>query len=490
MEKETRPFVYDSRFAMRSFRWHFFFALLVGLALRLFFVLRYPADSGDTAIYEALAMNWLRHGAFGLVVSGQLTPVDMRMPGYPGFLAGLYALTGLLGEAARPLVMVVQAVVDLFACVLTAILAAHLAPESQRSRASIAALWLAATCPFLANYATVPLTEVWAAFFTVAALCALVPGLILARRWHDGEAASPGTLRWALGGLLIGLGTLFRPETLLLVVVAAAMLLLYWRAGMLQVLGRVALLAAAFLLPLAPWAVRNWKTFHEVQVLAPRYSELPGELVPYGFMSWEKTWMVRLRDAYLVSWKLDGEPILIQDVSPAAFDSPQERARVAALLDRYNRTLTLTKEEDHGFATIARERTARHPLRTYLRVPLTRAATLWFTPRIELLPFSGDVFPLAQKWSEDRTDQIVSAGLFLLNAFYVALALFGMWRLWRTGVAHRVRIGAALALIVLYILLRTALLTTLETVEPRYTVVCIPMLLALGAQAWTARSRG
>jgi hypothetical protein len=475
---------------MRGFRWQFLCALLAGLALRLFFVLRYPADSGDTPIYEALAIHWLRHGTFGVVVGGQLTPVDVRMPGYPGFLAGLYALTGLLGEAARPLVMFVQAVVDLFTCVLTAILAANLAPRCQRSRVSIAALWLAATCPFLANYVAVPLTEVWAAFFTVAALCALVPGLILARRWHDGEATNPGALRWLLGGFFIGLGTLFRPETLLLAVVAAAMLLLYWRTGVFQVLGRVALLAAALLLPLAPWAWRNWSTLHEVRVLAPRYAELPGELIPYGFMSWEKTWMVRLRDAYLVSWKLDDEPISIRDVSPSAFDSPQERARVAALLDRYNLTLTLTQKEDDGFAAVARERTVRHPLRTYLWIPLSRAVMLWCTPRIELLPFSGEVFPLTQKWREDCTDQIVSASLFFLNVFYVALALFGLWHLWRAGLTHRVRIGAALALIVLYMVLRTALLTTLETVEPRYTVVCFPLLLVLGAQALAPRTRG
>ena len=54
-------------------------------------------------------------------------------------------------------------------------------------------------------------------------------------------------------------------------------------------------------IPLLPWTARNATTLHEFQPLAPKYSNLPGELIPYGFMSWEKTWLYRFRDVYLVS---------------------------------------------------------------------------------------------------------------------------------------------------------------------------------------------
>ena len=472
---------------MRSFRWHLLCALLAGLALRLFFLLQFPANSGDTVIYEDIGINWLRHGIYGMWVDGRLLPVDMRMPGYPAFLAFMYWLTGRVGEAARPLVMLVQAAVDLLTCVLTALLAANLAPEAQRSRVSKAALWLAVACPFLANYVAVPLTEIWAAFFTTAALCVLVPGVILARRWRDDGPPCPGALRWLLGGVLIGLGTLFRPETLLLGFVAVAILVFFGRRSPVSILGRIALLGVAILLPLAPWAGRNWGSLHELQPLTPRYAELPGELVPYGFMAWERTWLVRSRDVYLVTWRLNSEPIPLEDVSASAFDSPRERMQVAILLDRYNATLTLAKKEDDGFAEIARERTARHPLRTYLWVPLGRVVTMWFTPRIELLPFSGNVFPLARQWDEDRADQTVTSGLFLLNVLYVALALLGLWSLWRAGVEHRGKVGSAIVLMALYVLIRTAFLTTLETTEPRYTAICFPVLIALGAQVFASR---
>jgi hypothetical protein len=39
-------------------------------------------------------------------------------------------------------------------------------------------------------------------------------------------------------------------------------------------------------------------------------------------------------------------------------------------------------------------------------------------------------------------------------------------------------------LLVFFILLRTAFLTTLETPEPRYVLVCYPALLALAAQVF------
>jgi len=39
---------------------------------------------------------------------------------------------------------------------------------------------------------------------------------------------------------------------------------------------------------LFPWAIRNMVTLGEPQFLAPKNSNLPGELVPYGFMAWVK----------------------------------------------------------------------------------------------------------------------------------------------------------------------------------------------------------
>jgi hypothetical protein len=238
------------------------------------------------------------------------------------------------------------------------------------------------------------------------------------------------------------------------------------------------------LMVLSPWGFRNLVTLGEPQFLAPKYSNLPGELVPYGFMAWEKTWLYRVRDCYLAPWRLNGEAILVDDLPARAFDTPEEKQRVAAILEQYNDDLTLTAEEDAAFAQLARERIARHPLRAYLWLPVARAFTIWFTPRIELLPVSGHVFPLAQMREDDPVDQEVTSLFFLLNLFYVGLGICGAVRLWRSNAAAR----PAVAFMTLFILLRTAFLTTLETPEPRYVLVCFPALIAMGAQVFRSRS--
>jgi len=474
-------------------------ALIAGLCLRLLFVLKFPANSGDTVLYEQIATNWLQHHVYGMNVQDQIVPVDLRMPGYPAFLALVYAISGAInghvGEAARLWVMIAQVVMDLLTCLLVAWLASLLVlivnDRARPQRVFIAGLWLAALCPFTANYVAVPLTEVWATFFTTAALLPLCVVITRAqnRWWRRSEQ------HWILGkdywyltglaGLLTGLCTLFRPEAPLVLAAAWLVLgaILIAQRESLRWLRTVAVMAAFCAVPLLPWAIRNAVTLHEFQPLAPRNSNLPGELVPSGFMSWEKTWLYRFRDVYLVPWKLNEEPIEVDEIPARAFDSPAEKERVAMMLEQYNQDLTLTPEEDAAFAKLARERTARHPLRTYFWLPAARALTLWFTPRIELLPVSGTVFPLAQSWEDDRIDQSVTVGLFLLNIFYVGLAIWGGIRLWRRAPAAR----GAIALLATFVLVRTAFLTTLETPEPRYVLVCYPVLLALGAQVFAER---
>jgi len=241
---------------------------------------------------------------------------------------------------------------------------------------------------------------------------------------------------------------------------------------------KLALLGCVMLaLSLSPWAIRNAISLHEFQFLAPKDATLPTEVPPRGFMAWERTWLYRLSDCYAVTWKLNEEKIDLADIPLRAFDSESERHRVAALLEKHNENQTLTQKEDASFGEIARERASRHPLRTYVWVPFQRVLTIWFTPRIELLPFSGNVFPLKQNWEDDREDQLVTLGFLLLNLIYLVLAFAGAWKLWRMNTSTR----PALLALAAYLILRTAFLTTVEAPEPRYVLVCFPAILALGA---------
>ena len=470
-------------------------ALLVGLVLRLYFVLKYPANAGDTVLYEQIATNWLQHHVYAMTVGGAITPVDLRMPGYPAFLAIVYAVSKRTAADARLWVMLVQIAADLFSCLVIARFAQLLAYPAMDSapneRVSVAALWLAALCPFVANYTAVPLTEVFAVLFTGLASSALLVAFRRVRKpsflVHGSHLPFNRSVEHAVfpAGMTVGLGTLFRPEAPLLL--ATAVIVFAWLL-LPQNIRRLVWITLAMtlgcLMMLSPWGLRNALTLREFQLLAPKDSNLPGELVPRGFMAWEKTWLFRVRDCYIVPWRLNEQAIFVDDIPARAFDTPEEKDRVAMILEQYNNDLTLTPEEDAAFAQLARERTASHPLRTYLWLPLARAAVIWFTPRIELLPISGHVFPLRQMREDDPLDQEVTSLFFVLNLFYVVLALWGAVRLWRSNVSARV----LMAFLALFILIRTALLTTLETPEPRYVLVCFPAVIALGAQVFSRRA--
>ena len=470
-------------------------ALATGLCLRLFFVLQFPQTSGDTALYEQFAANWLKRSIYGMAIDGVVKPTDMRVPGYPAYLAVVYALTGQTGETARRWVMFGQIAVDLVTCLAIATLAAlvvRLSASSWSPRTAFrGALWLVATCPFTANYVAVPLTETFALFFTSMALLLIV---LLFARFRGRSLFEIGgrflsnagvPLLAGLLGLTLGVGTLFRPETPLVLAVMwlVAVPYLVMRRELRRAAQLVVISGVTCFLPLVPWGIRNAVTLHEVQFLAPEYSNLPGEIIPYGFMKWERTWLYRFRDVYLVSWNLNGEQINLDDIPSYAFDSTEEKERVGAILDAYNQTQTLTPEEDAAFGAIGRERTARHPLRTYLEVPALRVLTMWFTPRIELLPFSGKLRPVSEAWQQDAVDFSVTVGFFVLNVVYVVLGVWGGVRLWRWSPALR----PVLAVFLAYTVIRTAFLTTLETPEPRYVLECFPVLLVLAAFAFLGR---
>jgi hypothetical protein len=459
-------------------RKHLAAAMLAGLALRMFFVVQFPFSSGDTKFYEELARNLLDHGVYGLFVRGELTPVDVRMPGYPAFLSAIYAVLGRSSTA----VMGVQAVVDLMTCLLTALLAARLAPASKRTLVATSALWMAALCPFTANYSAAVLTEVFAIFLTTLSLLVLVsiladPSVNIPHRSLDRRTLLSRAGWWLLGGSLIGVGTLVRPESpLLLVAVGLTLSVRWWRRADWSKLALAGLwMAVGLLLPLTPWAARNAVTLGRIEFLSPRYAEMRGDFIPRGFHDWTRTWMVRFRDAYRVTWKLNKAPILLEILPSSAFDSGEERTRVAALLNHYDSDLQMTPTLDHQFAILAGERTARRPLRTFVFVPLERAWMMWFTPRIELLPYSGDLWPLGEKWRSNRVDFGVTLGFGFLGFVYAGLALIGV---------ARFRIQPGVALLITFLVIRTALLTQMQTVEPRYVIVCFPAVLALGALAW------
>jgi hypothetical protein len=472
-------------------------AILAALALRLLFALRYPGSADDSDLYLQLARTWADHHVYGFPLNGDIIPTDLRTPGYPAFLAGVALL---LGRSMRA-ILLSQAALDCVTCILTAGLAAALAPANARRRVGIIALWLAATCPFLANYSAVVLTEVVVTFLATAALLCFALGLreTSARLTLRDERNRLTPFAWAvIGAFLTGVATLVRPEMPLLFCVAAGVYTAReWKLlGLRRVLLLVAAMGGALLLPLVPWAARNWVTLHEVQLLSPRYVNLPGETAPVGYYAWTGTWLERYRDVYYTVWQLGVGPQDVNDLPPSAFDSPQEKARVAALLAQINDgpDYEVSPKLDQQFAQIARERTRRHPLRTYVVAPFQRALSIWFTPRTELMDIDGKFWPLRQQWRDSRANVLITGSFAVLEYADIALAIAGVWLAWRTrkrGALAEGPVGPnlwAIGLLLAYLLVRTAFLTTVEAPEPRYVVSCYPEVLALiallGSVSW------
>ncbi len=230
--------------------------------------------------------------------------------------------------------------------------------------------------------------------------------------------------------------------------------------------------AVCVLLALAPFAIwtwRNWRVFHVVEPLAPRLANDPGERTNPGWERWVKSWCLDFNSTYEIYWNVPGDKLEVSALPGRAFDTPAERAATVALADEYNsHGMELTPEIDAGFTRLAEERIVAHPMRYYVWLPLGRVADMALRPRIENLPIDLDWWVYAHHHAE--TEFIWAyAGL---NAVYLLLAI--------AGFAMRPRFWWAL---LAYILLRGALLWTVEAPETRYTIECFPMLFALGGVA-------
>jgi len=439
----------------------FLCATLAGVALRLLFIFRFPGVSIDSFVYGDIAKNWLQHGIYGLSGINEISPTDIRLPGYPAFLAAIFATFGMEHYRA---VLVVQMFVDIGTCFLIADLARRLISP----RAARFAFLLAALCPFLANYVANALTETLEVFFTVLALDLAIVGL---------DTESP-MKPWVGCGLAIGAAILLRPDGgLLLVAIEAYLLVLLVRSrtnktrtrvSALHVLRAGLILAVVSLASLVPWTVRNLRAFHEFQPLAPRYANEENSFVPLGFNRWVRTWIVDYASVEEIYWGMPGNKIDAEKLPTRAFDSPEQREQTLQLLEDYNDALHVTPDLDARFVALATERVHHSLFRYYAALPLLRIADMWLRPRTETLPSDT-------RWWEFNDDPewlVLALTLGIVNLVYVGAALAGL---------SRGRFAPHLGLLLTFVILRSAFLGTLENPEPRYTLECYPLVIILAA---------
>ena len=525
-----------------------------------------PNDAPDDGrVYAQMARNLLEQHVYSHDAQAPYSPSLIRLPGYPLFLAGIYSVFGHTNNGA---VRVVQALIDTGTCALVALLAFYWQPDEEKKRTTaIAALALAVVCPFTTIYTATILTEVLTNFLMVAMFVAVTiafrslttedtEGTEGTEENKDGKRRrlKNALLWWATAGLIGGIAVMMRPDSGLFVAAIGLTLVITglgsWVSGLgrksrakeqsantqdqkpktklSRVIASGAALSFAFMAVLTPWTIRNWRVFHLFQPLSPAHGEMPGEFVPRGYELWLRTWLDDQSYIQPFLWSLDTDPLDIDDVPAYAFDSENEKKRVATLLEAYNNEndqdsdseaqpsaaasptptpkageeeadeenesendqgdnaakqdhpqVEMTPEIDAAFGQLARERIARHPFRFYVWLPLKRARTLWFDTHSQYWPFEGTLFPL------DDLDHSIHQHIWLplfagLTAVYTVLGLLGAWFLFESG---KFAARRWLLLVVLAMGLRLALFSWIENPEPRYVVEFFPLLSVLGGIA-------
>jgi hypothetical protein len=438
----------------------FLVAAMAAMALRWFFVFRFPAVTSDSFVYGDIAKNWLEHGIYGLSGTVEISPTYIRLPGYPAFLAWVFAIFGMEHYRA---VLVVQMFADIGSCFIIA----DMTRRAVSAPAAKAAFVLAALCPFLASYAAAALTETLEILFTALALNFAMMGI---------ESLGQGRMRPWLGcGVATGAAILLRPDGgLLLFAIAGYLLFQLLRPFPAapqppsHVARAAVIVALTAFTPLIPWTLRNQRTLNKFQPLAPRYANEEDQYVPMGFNRWVKTWIVDYASVEEIYWPVPGDTIDPGKLPSRAFDSAEQREQTFEALAEYNQSQHIDPELDRKFESLAEARIHQAPLRYYLWLPLLRIADMWLRPRTETLPSDS-------RWWEFNDDPkwlALSLSLGVIGFFYLGAAWAGLMRggVWFLG------------LLISFVIVRSLFLGTLENPEPRYTLECYPVVIL-----WAAR---
>ncbi len=479
---------------LRRHRRFFFLFTLAGLALRVFFAVKFAHVTTDSLLYADIAKNWLTHGIYGQTDSGTIVPTLIRLPGYPAFLAIVFKLFGMENYRA---VITLQVICDLGTCFLLADAARRWFEKTKSGtiddRPAQAAFALTALCPFLANYTAAVLTETLEVVFTALALNFAIQGLCGADtpvREMPQQETKPHSLTkfapWIAVGLATGAAILLRPDGgLLLAAIGGYLGILFLICKRKQEITTALAFSATALACLLPWTVRNSHTFGLFQPLAPRYANMPNDFVPHGFNHWTKTWIADYVSTEEFYWSEPGEELDIDKLPQRAFDSYQQFQQTQDILDDYNTDHDLSPELDARFEALAQERIQRSPFRYWVRLPLLRMADMWLRPRTELLPADTRWW----EFDDGPVSAATSIGLGVLNLAYLITAAFGLAKLFSTQPRRFQFTAQHAGLLLLFFLLRTLFLGSLENPEPRYTLEAYPAVILAAAACWRTRDQ-
>lgn len=430
---------------MRQHRLRLLVVCLLAVGVRILYLYTKAPDAPIASVdgwgYHRLALNLAAGNGFSLERDPPYLPTSIRTPLYPLFLL---SVRHLLGPAPRTAALV-QALFEGATTLLTAWLATRLAsPRAGR----IAAL-LYALNPTQIRFASDLLTETLLGLLLLGAICALVG--------HFGQDSARHGRGWLLlSGVLAGLAILCKPNVQFLPLLWVFPLALHaareqadagvpLRAAWRRTLTDTVLLSAIVAVILAPWYVRNARTFGR-PILSTAFEGNVGRVsAPAALAS--------ARGIYVAPWSSEWEALFGEVLSATA--------------ERYSwhapwESLTAREVEVHNqqLYRVARDVLLQHPA-AWLRSHLL-GMVRYLEPhtyrviygRLAGHPWPGDVLDdvllhalralsrgdvvqafallVTQRWIRlDTAGRAVWWGTFLGHIVALCLALVGAWRLRR-----------------------------------------------------------
>ncbi|GIP37139.1 hypothetical protein J31TS4_04190 [Paenibacillus sp. J31TS4] len=261
-------------FLSRTSRYWILLILLLGLALRLGYVLTEPFElpEHDQKNYTEMAVRLLDHGVYGYL---EEEPNTLVTPGFPLFLALVFKLFGY-GDIAQA-----HMNVRILQAFLSLVILWYLYRTGERlfnrPAGLLAALFAAVYGPFVMA-ASLILTEI------------LFLALLSALLYYQVRIMQENRTRdHIIAGLLLGLLVLTRPNAIIL---AATPYVFLWFRHRKPFFREIAIGVGCFALAMLPWWVRNWLTFHELILVSRGGAGNPFLFgtIPYnqGSIDWTK----------------------------------------------------------------------------------------------------------------------------------------------------------------------------------------------------------
>ncbi len=236
----------------------------------------------------------------------------------------------------------------------------------------------------------------------------IVAAFYALNRWRSEAAPSSGSgspwnlWLWVLSAAL-AYSILLRPDQGLLAVAILPARLRSFQSAVHRRLLPMLAAALCTLLPLVPWTIRNARTFHVFQPLAPRSAVDPGEPVPAGFDRWYRTWGVDYSSTEDVYWNYDGAPIQLADLpSRAPSTHSAQFNETAAVLHDYNLTAKPSPALEARFNAHRRRTHPRTSIPLLIALPVARAREHAVPPPHRDAPHPAQLVALARAPRPDR----------------------------------------------------------------------------------------